>query len=99
MKRPSPLKKGDNIALIAPCGPVKEERIEPAVKAIKSLGLNVVLGECCTCSRGFLAGESDRKRADEEDKSLTLEQIFDDLIVSAKKPVIYNVACGHVHRL
>lgn len=65
MKRPEPLKKGDKVALIAPCGPVKKERIDPAVKAMESLGLHVVLGDCCTCSRGFLAGENDKARADE----------------------------------
>ncbi|MBE6062623.1 MAG: LD-carboxypeptidase [Clostridium butyricum] len=65
MKRPKPLKKGDKIALIAPCGPVKQDRIEPAVKAIGELGLDVMLCESCTCSRGFLAGKSDKARADE----------------------------------
>lgn len=65
MKRPKPLKEGDKVALIAPCGPVRQERIEPAVLAMESLGLDVVLGESCTCSRGFLAGKSDKARADE----------------------------------
>lgn len=75
MKRPKPLKRGDKVALIAPCGPVKQERIESSLKVMESLGFNMVLGECCTCSRGYLAGKSDRARADEinrmfEDKSI-----------------------------
>lgn len=79
MKRPEPLKKGDKVALIAPCGPVKKERIDPAVKAMESLGLHVVLGDCCTCSRGFLAGENDRARADEVNRMFedpTIKGIF-----------------------
>ncbi|HCW54440.1 MAG TPA: LD-carboxypeptidase [Clostridium sp.] len=65
MKRPQPLKCGDKIALIAPCGPVKQDRIEASIRSIEELGLNVVLCESCTCSRGFLAGKSDKSKADE----------------------------------
>lgn len=65
MKRPKPLKCGDKIALIAPCGPVKQDRIEASVKSIKELGLDAVLCESCTCSRGFLSGKSDKSKADE----------------------------------
>lgn len=65
MKRPKPLKSGDKIALIAPCGPVKQDRIELSIKSIEKLGLHVVLCESCICSRGFLAGKSDKARAEE----------------------------------
>lgn len=65
MKRPKPLKYGDKVALIAPCGPVNQDRLESAVKSIKELGLDVLLCDSCTCSRGFLAGKSDKSKADE----------------------------------
>lgn len=64
MIRPEPLKKGDQIALIAPSSPVAEERIKPAINAMESLGFEVVIGESCTSKKGFLAGE-DEIRADD----------------------------------
>lgn len=67
MIRPKPLRKGDKIGLIAPCGPVVQERVEPSIKAMKELGLEVDLGESCFLRHGFLAG-SDAVRANDINK-------------------------------
>lgn len=64
MIRPKPLKKGDKIGLLAPSGPVKQERIERAIKAMEDLGLKVVLGESCRSYHGFLAGDDELRAND-----------------------------------
>ncbi len=78
MIRPRPLKKGDRIGLIGTSGPAKQERIEPSIKAMEELGLEVVLGKSCKCQHGYLSG-NDKIRADDinrmfEDK--TIKGIF-----------------------
>ncbi|MDR3595449.1 LD-carboxypeptidase [Clostridium sp.] len=67
MIRPKPLRKGDRIGLIATSSPVKEDRIEPSIKAMEDLGLEVVLGESCRGYHGFLSG-SDELRANDINK-------------------------------
>lgn len=59
---PKPLVSGDRVALVGPSGPVVRERVEPAVEAVKALGLIPVLYPSATAQRGYLAGE-DRQRA------------------------------------
>lgn len=59
---PTPLAPGDRVALVGPSGPVPPERVEPALNAVKELGLTPVLYPSATASRGYLAGE-DRQRA------------------------------------
>lgn len=62
MIRPKPLKKGDTIGLIGPSSPTPPERIKPAIEAMENLGLNVVLGESCYATHGYLSG-NDKLRA------------------------------------
>jgi muramoyltetrapeptide carboxypeptidase len=62
MIRPKPLKTGDKIALIGPSSPVSKDRIEPSIKSMEELGLEVVLGESVRGKHGFLSG-SDELRA------------------------------------
>lgn len=62
MLYPKPLAPGDRVALVGPSGPVLPERVEPAVQAVKALGLTPVLYPSATAQRGYLAGE-DRQRA------------------------------------
>lgn len=64
MIQPEPLKKGDKIGLIGTCSPPIIERIEPAVKWIESLGLNVKIGKSVYKNHGYLCGE-DKIRADD----------------------------------
>lgn len=59
---PRPLVPGDRVALLGPSGPVLPERVEPALDAVKALGLTPVLYPSATARRGYLAGE-DRQRA------------------------------------
>lgn len=59
---PIPLSPGDRVALVGPSGPVPPERVQPAVDAVKALGLVPVLFPSATAARGYLAGE-DRQRA------------------------------------
>ena len=39
MLYPTPLSPGDRVALVGPSGPVPPERVQPAVDAVKALGL------------------------------------------------------------
>lgn len=71
---PKPLAPGDRVALVGPSGPVLPERVEPAVDAVKAMGLTPVLYPSATAQRGYLAGE-DRQRA----KDLT-DVFLDDTI-------------------
>ena len=71
---PKPLAPGDRVALVGPSGPVARERVEPAVEAVKALGLTPVLYPSATAQRGYLAGD-DRQRA----KDLT-DAFLDDTI-------------------
>lgn len=71
---PKPLGPGDRVALVGPSGPVAPERVEPAVDAVKALGLVPILYPTATAQRGYLAGD-DRRRA----KDLT-DAFLDDSI-------------------
>lgn len=64
MIRPKPLKKGDKIALIGTSSPVAEERIKPAIEAMKDLGLEVVLCESATSKHGYLSGNDEIRAKD-----------------------------------
>ena len=64
MIRPEPLKKGDKIGLVGTCSPPIKERIEPALNWIKSLGLDVMIGNSVLKSHGYLCG-NDQTRADD----------------------------------
>lgn len=64
MIKPSPLKKGDKIAFIAPSSPIMESRIKPSIKAMEALGLKVVLGESCKSKHGYLSGTDEIRAKD-----------------------------------
>jgi muramoyltetrapeptide carboxypeptidase len=78
MIRPKPLKKGDKIGLIGASGPTKQERIEPSIKAMEALGLEVVLGESCRANHGFLSGSDELRASDinEMFKDKSIKGIF-----------------------
>ena len=44
--RPARLAAGDTVALVAPAGPVPEDRLEAAVPVLESWGLKVLVGDC-----------------------------------------------------
>ena len=59
---PAFLKKGDEVALIAPSGPQPQERLDAAVKSVRDFGLKPRLFPCCMKENGYLAG-TDIERA------------------------------------
>lgn len=71
MIRPKPLKRGDTVALIATSGPADLEKIDPSIKALEELGLNVVVGKSVYSKHGYLSGE-DSIRSDD------INQMFED---------------------
>lgn len=78
MIRPKSLKKGDKIGLIGASSPTKQERIEPSIKAMEYLGLEVVLGESCRANHGFLSGSDELRASDinEMFKDKSIKGIF-----------------------
>lgn len=62
---PNPLHNGDTIGLIAPCSPLKQERLCACIDVITSLGYEAALGKSARESlHGYLAG-SDEVRAND----------------------------------
>lgn len=59
---PKPLKMGDNVALIDLSSYVPEDRVQPAIDAVKARGFRVVVFPSCTARDHCFAG-SDRQRA------------------------------------
>jgi muramoyltetrapeptide carboxypeptidase len=62
--KPTRLKKGDTIGLIAPASSAKDIFIEKAVKNIENLGLNVKLGANIRAKHGYLAGTDAERLSD-----------------------------------
>ncbi|WP_197525759.1 S66 peptidase family protein [Pseudobythopirellula maris] len=62
--KPKGLKPGDTIALVAPCGPLNEERMTLAAERLTALGYDVRTPDDLFRRRGYLAGD-DQRRADE----------------------------------
>lgn len=77
MKFPKPLQKNAVIGLIAPCSPIKPDRLVKCVNAITALGYNPILGESVKENlHGYLAG-SDEVRAND------INQMFLDSSIDA----------------
>ncbi|MGA8994403.1 MAG: DUF4031 domain-containing protein, partial [Nocardioidaceae bacterium] len=63
--RPPRLHRGDTVAVVAPSGPVRADRLEAGLAVLRSWGLQVVVGDHVTAGRphlGYLAAD-DRARA------------------------------------
>lgn len=71
---PHPLNRGDRVAILAPCSPVKPEFIQPAAGFIESLGYIPVLYKSCFCRHAYLAGE-DSRRADDINQAFAATDI------------------------
>lgn len=74
--RPRPLAPGAHVALVAPAGPLDEERIERSEARCRALGLEPVVFPAATARRGFLAGSDEQRLAD-------LQAAFDDPSIDA----------------
>ena len=62
--KPKKLHKGDKVALIAPSGYAKPEKIKQAIDNIKRLGLDIVYSERIFKRYGYLAGSDNERLAD-----------------------------------
>ncbi|MBD0777936.1 LD-carboxypeptidase [Maribacter sp. ANRC-HE7] len=62
--KPKKLRKGDVVTLIAPGGPVNDEKIALAVKNLEDLGLKVKLSKNIRAKRGYMAG-TDKQRLED----------------------------------
>ncbi len=65
---PNKLKKGDKVGIICPSGNIRDKKtLDDGVKYLKKLGFEVVVGESCNSTYGYLAG-SDEIRANDINK-------------------------------
>ena len=64
LTRPKKPKKGDQVGIVAPAGPVDREFLEKGLKVLRSMKLEPVLGKHLFSQRGYLAGK-DEDRADD----------------------------------
>ncbi|MGQ0560841.1 MAG: S66 peptidase family protein [Gemmatimonadota bacterium] len=62
--RPPRLQQGSRVALIAPAGPLAEERIDLSLERCRSLGLEPVLGAAARKRSGYFAGHDQERTAD-----------------------------------
>jgi muramoyltetrapeptide carboxypeptidase len=62
--KPSPIKPGDRVGVIAPAGPVKETELQPGLSLLKSLGFHVSLSPHLYDEQDYLAGEDARRLHD-----------------------------------
>lgn len=69
--RPRALREGSRIALVAPAGPLRPERIERSAERCRSLGLEPVVYPSAGRRHRFLAGTDEERLAD-------LQAAFDD---------------------
>lgn len=65
--RPPRLEAGSRIALIAPAGPLTEERIQLSIERCHSLGLEPVLGAAVRERSGYFAGSDAHRAVDFQD--------------------------------
>ncbi|MCL2400218.1 MAG: LD-carboxypeptidase [Defluviitaleaceae bacterium] len=64
MQAPNKLKKGDNVALLAPAGPCDAFRTKGSIEILESRGLQAHVMKSCYSHNGYLAGE-DKVRAND----------------------------------
>ncbi|TYR74355.1 LD-carboxypeptidase [Rossellomorea vietnamensis] len=81
MNKPRPLKKGDQVAIIAPAGPADKEQLTQGKRVLEEMGLDVVLG---------------RHVFDVEDDIETLDQKrLSDLHEAFRNPAISGIFCAN----
>lgn len=65
MIEPKPLKRGGTIAIVAPSGPLEAETVFKGEELLKEMGFDVIIAPSCFEKNGYLAGLSDRQRAED----------------------------------
>jgi len=76
MIKPSRLRIGDTIGIIAPASPTTKEKVDLGMKKIMALGYKVKLGKSCYSNHGYLAGRDDLRAED-------INNMFNDKTVQA----------------
>lgn len=61
---PEPLKKGDKIAILAPAGPVRADRVQGAAEVIRNLGYEVEIYPTVYMHNGQFSGSTSQRLAD-----------------------------------
>ncbi|NIQ00569.1 MAG: LD-carboxypeptidase, partial [Nitrospinaceae bacterium] len=80
MIKPSRLRKGDVVGIVAPAGVVDSALLEKGLKRLRALGLNPLLGEHVLSRHRYFAG--------------TDEQRAGDLIAMFKNPEVKGIFCA-----
>lgn len=62
--KPNRLRPGDSVSLIAPSGPINDEKLQKAVSNLESLDLHPKIGKNIMAQNGYMAG-TDRQRLDD----------------------------------
>jgi muramoyltetrapeptide carboxypeptidase len=75
-RRPARLFEGARIALVAPAGPIPEERLDAARTHCGEFGIEPVVGRFARARSGYLAGSDDERAAD-------LQHAIDDSSIDA----------------
>jgi muramoyltetrapeptide carboxypeptidase len=65
IRKPRALRRGDSLAVVAPSSPVAPAALESGVAVLTSWGFQVKVAPSARSGRGYLAGDSDRARADD----------------------------------
>jgi muramoyltetrapeptide carboxypeptidase len=76
IRKPSRIRSGDTVGVVAPSGAVDEERLRAGVRVLEGWGLRVMLGDAVLERRGYLAGTDEARYAD-------LRRMLDDPEVRA----------------
>lgn len=66
LTRPRRLRRGDRVAVVAPSGPVDEDKLERGCAVLRGLGLQVAPGKHVLDRDGYLAGSDQDRAADLE---------------------------------
>jgi muramoyltetrapeptide carboxypeptidase len=74
--KPSRIRPGDLVGVVAPSGAVDGERLAAGVRVLEGLGWQVVVGAAALSRRAYLAGTDEERRAD-------LQRMIDDPSVRA----------------
>ena len=74
--KPSRIRPGDPVGVVAPSGAVDGERLAAGVRVLEGLGWQVVVGAAALSRRAYLAGTDEERRAD-------LQRMIDDPSVRA----------------
>lgn len=66
LQLPPPLRSGDRVRIVAPCGPFERQRFEAGVELIRRAGFVPVFDDGVFAAHRYLAGDDERRRAELE---------------------------------